>query len=120
MGDSFLGRVSPQNIQSWLSAIEENKTGTPNDLDRVDQFFTRWIMGALEIKKIHDFEDISTTHIKTYLCKNKKQQEFIILKVKTEKPAYTVVTCPFDISSVYQALKKNVNQSEQDNPITRP
>jgi hypothetical protein len=106
MGDSFLGRISPDNAKRWLAELKEEKTVAPDDLDRVDRFFARWTMGAKEIEKLHDFLDPSTTHIRTYLCRNKKREEFYLLKVRTDKPAYKVESVPMDKNSVIEELTK--------------
>tara|TARA_B100000614_G_scaffold166156_1_gene148009 strand:+ start:231 stop:554 length:324 start_codon:yes stop_codon:yes gene_type:complete len=106
MGDSFLGRISPDNAERWLAELKEEKRETPDDLDRVDRFFARWMMGAKEIKKLHDCLDPSTTRIRTYLCRNKKSEEFYLLKVRTDKPAYQVESVPMDKDSVIEELTK--------------
>jgi hypothetical protein len=106
MGDSFLGRISPENAKSWLAELNREKMEAPDDLDRVDKFFARWTMGAKEIEKLHDCLDPSTTHIRTYLCKNKRKEEFYLIKIRTDKPAYQVESVPMDKDSVIKELTK--------------
>jgi len=106
MGDSFLGRISPENAKDWLTRLKEQKREAPDDLDRVDRFFARWTMGAKEIEKLDDFTDPSTTHIRTYLCCNKRKEEFYLLKIRTDKPAYQVESVPMEKDSVIDELNK--------------
>ena len=106
MGDSFLGRISPDNAKSWLAELNKGKGEAPEDLDRVDRFFARWTMGAKEIEKLHDCLDPSTTHIRTYLCRNKSREEFYLLKIQTDKPAYKVESVPMNKDSVIEELTK--------------
>jgi hypothetical protein len=122
MGDSFLGRISPENAQIWLSDLKKEKPEAPDDLDRVDKFFARWTMGAKEISKIHECKDSSTTHIRTYLCRNKKREEFYLLKVRTDKPAYQVESVPFEKDSVLEELTKcePAGAGQPDNPPVKP
>ena len=96
--------------------MKEENGNPPKDLGFVDRLVARWIWGAAAMVELHRIEQDSPSVVRTYQCRNKKNQSFIILKVKNHSP-YREEICGFTHESVFDSLSNWCEPADAGQPM---
>lgn len=101
--DSWMCDINECDVHQWLEGMKEKNEKLPVDLSFLEKLVAKWFWGATVIEKVNEIREDSPSIVRTYLCRNKKKEKFIILTVKNHSP-YREETCGFTLESSLNSL----------------